>query len=265
MDKPMTAKTRTNAKRSAQIRLGARRPTGAQRVYAALRHAIIVLDIEPGAALEEERICRQFKVSRTPMREALIRLAGEGLVELEPNRGAKVAALHFADMIDHYEAMDVLQPVMWHFAAVRRTDEELVTIRRYRDAFRTSIVAQDAESIIQSNYDMHQAIAASCHNTSLEEAYRKMLVDKLRVAQHIIRGITQDRGRVLAKRFAGALRILEKLVEAFAACNGAKAECYAREYNQHVREQIMEILTPTLSREITLPAPQPRGRDAGSR
>src|SRR5450631_1187122 len=86
--------------------------TGAQRVYAALRHAIIALEIEPGTPLEEERLCRQHKVSRTPMREALIRLASEGLVELEPNRGARVAALQFVDVVDHYEAMDVCQPVI---------------------------------------------------------------------------------------------------------------------------------------------------------
>lgn len=264
MDKPMTAKMRVKAKRSAQIPTAGKRLTGAQRVYAALRHAIIVLDIEPGAPLEEERICRQYKVSRTPMREALIRLAGEGLVELEPNRGAKVAALQFVDVIDHYEAMDVFQPVIWHFAAVRRTDQDLVAIRKCLDSVRTAIAAEDAESIIESNYDIHRAIAAACRNASLEKAYRQMLVDKLRVAQHTIRSIAQDRGRVLAKRFSGTLHILEQLVGAIAASNGVEAERHAREYNQHVREQIMQILTASLSKEITLPAPQPRDHTAAA-
>ena len=61
-------------------------PTGARRVYEALRHKIIALEVAPGAALEEEQLCRYYKVSRTPVREALIRLASEDLVELEPNR-----------------------------------------------------------------------------------------------------------------------------------------------------------------------------------
>ncbi|HWJ19219.1 MAG TPA: GntR family transcriptional regulator, partial [Geobacterales bacterium] len=72
-----------------------RSPTGAQRVYEALRYKIIALDVAPGAALEEEQLCRYYKVSRTPVREALIRLASEDLVELQPNRGAKVASLQF--------------------------------------------------------------------------------------------------------------------------------------------------------------------------
>ena len=258
MDKPVTTKTRAKAKKPGQIQPAAKRLTGAQRVYAALRHAIIVLDIEPGATLEEERICRKYKVSRTPMREALIRLAGEGLVELEPNRGAKVAALQFVDVIDHYEAMDVFQPVIWHFAAVRCTHKDLVAIKKCLDAFRIAIAGKDAESIIQSNYNIHRAIATACHNTSLEKAYRQMLVDKLRVAQHAVRGIAQDRGHVLAKRFAGALRILERLVEMIAAGNGNEAEGLAREYNQHVREQIVEILSASMAKEITLPRPHHR-------
>jgi DNA-binding GntR family transcriptional regulator len=231
------------------------RPTGAQRVYAALRHAIVVLDVEPGAALEEERLCRHYKVSRTPLREALIRLASEGLVELEANRGAKVAALQFVDVVDHYEAMDVMQPVIWHFAAVRRTDADLEAISGGLTAFRAAIGRDDAEAIIQSNYDVHGAVAAACHNRSLEKAYRNMLVDKLRVAQHAARGLSRDRGHMLAQRFGGALRIVEQLLEAIAAGDGARAENLARDYNTHVRQQIMEILSISLAGEVKTSIP----------
>ena len=53
------------------------------------------------------QLCKAYRVSRTPVREALIRLASEDLVELEPNRGAKVASVQFVDVVDHYEAMDI--------------------------------------------------------------------------------------------------------------------------------------------------------------
>ncbi len=245
--KPAAAGARTPARQP--------RPTGAQRVYAALRHAIVVLDIEPGAALEEERLCRHYKVSRTPLREALIRLASEGLVELEANRGAKVAALQFLDVVDHYEAMDVMQPVIWHFAAVRRTDADLEAISGGLSAFRAAVGREDAEAIIQSNYDVHGAVAAACHNRSLEKAYRNMLVDKLRVAQHAARGLSRDRGHILARRFGGALRIVEQLLAAIAAGDGARAESLARDYNTHVRQQIMEILSTSLGREVKASIP----------
>ena len=141
-----------------------RHSTGAQRVYAALRHAIITLEIDPGEPLEEERLCREYRVSRTPLREALIRLASDGLIELEPNKGARVAALQLVDVIDHYEAMDVFQPAIWHFACVRRTDADVVAIKKSIELFGKAISRQKAEDIIQTNYNTHHAIAAASHN-----------------------------------------------------------------------------------------------------
>lgn len=232
-----------------------RRTTGAQRVYAALRHAIIVLDIQPGTALEEERLCRQYKVSRTPLREALIRLASEGLVELEPNRGAKVATVQFVDVLDHYEAMDVFQPVIWHFAAVRRTGADIEAIKKCLEAFRTAITRQDAEAIIQSNYEIHTMIASACHNRSLERAARHMLVDKLRVAQHAVRDLERERGHILAVRFAGALRILMQAVDAIVAADANGAEELARRYNVHVRKEITDILSASLAPAIKVRPP----------
>ncbi|MGN6749817.1 MAG: GntR family transcriptional regulator [Xanthobacteraceae bacterium] len=232
-----------------------RRTTGAQRVYAALRHAIIVLDIQPGTALEEERLCRQYKVSRTPLREALIRLASEGLVELEPNRGAKVATVQFVDVLDHYEAMDVFQPVIWHFAAVRRTGADIEAIKKCLKAFRTAITRQDAEAIIQSNYEIHTMIASACHNRSLERAARHMLVDKLRVAQHAVRDLERERGHILAVRFAGALRILMQAVDAIVAADANGAEELARRYNVHVRKEITDILSASLAPAIKVRPP----------
>ncbi|MDE2228634.1 MAG: GntR family transcriptional regulator [Alphaproteobacteria bacterium] len=231
------------------------RPTGAQRVYEALRHAIIALELEPGAALEEATLCRQFDVSRTPVREALIRLASEGLVDLEPNRGAKMATLQFIDVVDHYEAMDVFQPVICHFAAVRHTDGDLAAMTaRLRD-LRRAVARRDAESIIRANYDLHCAIATAAHNRSLANAYRQMLVDKLRIAQHT------GRGRSLAERFLGTHRILERLVRAIGTRDTKAAERLARELNGHIRGQVVAILSASLGREVAVPIPAPRERD----
>lgn len=253
----MTKRIRRRAAQAASGPGTGRRPTGAQRVYAALRHAIIVLDIEPGTALEEERLCRQYKVSRTPLREALIRLASEGLVDLEPNRGAKVAALQFVDVLDHYEAMDVFQPVLWHFAAVRRTGADIAAIKQRLAAFGHAISREDAEAIVLSNYEIHAAFAAACHNRSLEKAARQMLVDKLRVAQHAVRDLERQRDHILALRFTGSLRILEQAADAIIAGDAGAAETLARRYNAHVRKQITEILSASLAPEIKIaPAPQ---------
>jgi DNA-binding GntR family transcriptional regulator len=237
-----------------------RASTGAQRVYEALRHAIVTLEVDPGTPLEEERLCKEYKVSRTPMREALIRLASDGLVELEPNRGARVAALQLVDVIDHYEAMDVFQPAIWHFATVRKNDADIATIKRAVRAFRDAITREDAEAIVRSNYEAHCAIGAASHNRSLERAYQQMLIDKLRVAQHAARDLTRDRGRILAARLSGALRILEQLVDVMDRGDARSAQSLARNYNAHVREQIIAILSASLGNQIVLIPPDSRSR-----
>lgn len=206
--------------------------------------------------LEEERLCREYKVSRTPLREALIRLASDGLVDLEPNKGARVAALQLVDIIDHYEAMDVFQPAIWHFACVRRTDTDIAAIKKSVELFRKAISQQRAEEIIQTNYNTHRAIAAASHNRCLEKAYQQMLVDKLRIAQHAARDIVRDRGKILANRLTGALQTIEKLVGAIVQSDGKSAQELARNYNAHVREQILDILSGGIAQQVLFVPPK---------
>jgi DNA-binding GntR family transcriptional regulator len=222
------------------------KPTGAQVVYEALRRAIISLRFAPGEPLEELHLCRTYRVSRTPVREALIRLASEDLGELEPNRGAKVSSLQFVDVVDHYEAMDIFQPLICHFAAVRRTPDDLAAIRSHLVEFRQALTQKSAEAIILANFNVHGAIATACHNRSLEKAYRRMLVDKLRVAQHGIRASSHTETSELARRFRRTLRISECLVAMIADANANAAEKLACELNAYIRTQVIDLLSASL-------------------
>ena len=220
--------------------------TGAQIVYEALRRAIISLHLAPGEPLEEAQLCRTYRVSRTPVREALIRLASEDLVELEPNRGAKVSSLQFVDVVDHYEAMDIFQPLICHFAAIRRSSDDVTTIKSHIVAFREALAQKNSEAIILANFNLHGAIGKACHNRSLEKAYRRMLVDKLRVAQHGIRASSSAQAGELAERFRRTLRISESLVAVIADGEADKAEQLAGELNAYIRSQVIDLLAGSL-------------------
>jgi DNA-binding GntR family transcriptional regulator len=221
------------------------KPTGAQLVYEALRRAIISVRLTPGEPLEELQLCKTYKVSRTPVREALIRLASEDLIELEPNRGAKVAALQFVDVVDHYEAMDIFQPLICHFAAVRRTVHDLTAIKTCIDEFRQALAQKNAEAIILANFNFHGALAAASHNRSLEKAYRRMLTDKLRIAQQGVRA-SSDAEHELARRFQKTFRISEQLAAAIADADPGAAERVATELNAYVRTQVVDVLSASL-------------------
>jgi DNA-binding GntR family transcriptional regulator len=232
--------------------------TGRQRVYDALRYAIIALAIEPGSVLEETALCRQYKVSRTPVREALIRLSSEGLVELEPNRGARVAGLQFIDVVDHYEAMELFQPITCHFAAVRAAPADIKAIKSQLAQFCQAVERADYEGIIRFNYDLHSAIAAASHNRCIERGYRQMLADKLRIAQHGLPSASRNRAAALADRFSGTVRISRRLVEAIARGEAREAEQIARELNEYVRAQVVANFAVDLAHQIALPTPRRR-------
>jgi len=234
------------------------KPTGGQIVYEALRRAIMALELAPGTSLEEGQLCRQYKVSRTPVREALIRLASEGLAELYPNRGARVASLEFVDVVDHYEAMDVFQPVTCHFAAVRRTPEDLDAIRERLRQFRDAVARKDSADMIRCNYDLHSTIAIACHNRCIERGYRQMLADKLRLLQHGLPGIAHGKGHALADRFKGTARISVKLVRAIERGDGKAAAQVARELNAFVRAQVVDYFSSSLASRIEMPQPSRR-------
>jgi hypothetical protein len=104
-------------------------------VHVALRDEILHLALKPGAKLDEMGLVRKFGISRTPVREALIRLASEGLVFLLPNRGAQVAPLDLVDIAHFFEALELMQCAVNHWAAAA-APTDLVEIRRQRDAFR---------------------------------------------------------------------------------------------------------------------------------
>ena len=241
------------------------RRTGGQIVYDALRYAIISLTIEPGSVLEETLLCRQYKISRTPVREALIRLSSEGLVELQPNRGARVATLQFIDVVDHYEAMDVFQPITCHFAAMRSSPADVKDIKGKLAKFCAAVERQDYEGIIRFNYDLHSAIAAASHNRCIERGYRQMLADKLRLAQHGLPYASRNRAAALADRFSGTVRISRRLVEAIARGDGPVAERIARELNDYVRAQVVAQFAERSARQVQLPTVRPREDAKGTR
>src|SRR3546814_9630470 len=115
--------------------------TGVRHAYDAIRSRIVSLDLTPGADLDEVRLVRDLGLSRTPVREALVRLAAEGLVVMLPNRTARVAPLGLQDVKEHLEAFELVQRIATRFAARRRNDSDLAAMARHCPAFDDAVAA----------------------------------------------------------------------------------------------------------------------------
>ena len=140
-----------------------------ERLRESIEEEIATGKLLPGTRLDEVDLATRFGVSRTPIREALRLLLGEGLVETRPQRGAVVAQATPQRLIEMFEVMAELEGMCARLAARRLSDGELAEIEAAHDACRGSAAARDADAYFYANERFHYAIYAASHNTFLFE------------------------------------------------------------------------------------------------
>lgn len=168
--------------------------TGSQRIYDVLRQRILHLTLLPGADIDEMVLVEEFKVSRTPVREALIRLATDGLVNILPNRGARVSPLDFTEIPELLEALELCLRVTARWAAVRRTPTDLHAMREHCNEWAQRAKQKDVIGMSEANNRLHMAIAEASHNRHLISMYRGLQPAFLRTSLALLSSAAaQDR------------------------------------------------------------------------
>lgn len=139
--------------------LDRKRPVSDQ-VYDALKQAIVTVRLLPGTAISENRICRRFGVSRTPVRTAIVRLAEEGLIDVYPQQGSFVAPIRLAGIAASRFARRVLEVAVLREAAAVWTPEMSRQVRAIIAAQARAIAAGDSEAFHREDEAFHHAFAA---------------------------------------------------------------------------------------------------------
>ena len=123
----------------------------------------------PGAPLDEAELTQRFGVSRTPIREAISLLAGEGLVEIRPRRGAVVASMSPQRLLEMFEVMAELEAMCSRLAARRITESELLELNTAHQDCQTAANGKSVDDYFYANELFHQRIYAASHNQFLIE------------------------------------------------------------------------------------------------
>ncbi len=163
--------------------VGRPKGTGSQRVYEQVREKILRLKLPPGADLDESGLEHEFGLSRTPVREALIRLASDGLVALLPNRGARVTPIDISDVPQLFEALELCQRATIRWVAARRTPDDVAEMRRLNREFLGAAEQGDTERMGEANRSFHMVFARACDNRYLARFYESLLAISLRLAR----------------------------------------------------------------------------------
>lgn len=154
-----------------------RRTKGAgwKSVYDTLRTEILALTLPPGQLLDETSLAERFDLSRSPVREALIRLAAEELVVTLPNRSTIVAPIELASFPKYVDALDIAQRVTARLAAELRTDADLEAMASRQRRFEAAVKSGDHLAMSEANKDFHVAIAQAGRNPYFAAFYEKLL------------------------------------------------------------------------------------------
>jgi len=139
-----------------------------------LRDMIIEGALPAGSRVPERALCERFGVSRTPLREALKAIAAEGLIELLPNRGARVATLTAEDVGQTLKVIGALEALAGELACARLTEEDLAEIRARHFQMLAHHARRDRPAYFKANQAIHQAIVDAAQNPVLAQTYAQL-------------------------------------------------------------------------------------------
>jgi DNA-binding GntR family transcriptional regulator len=183
-------------------------------------------ELAPGTRLGQVELAERFGISRTPVREALRRLAGEGLVDIVSNRGFRVVELSLDAVMRRLEVRAILEPSIARLAAERRTERD---VEQLRASLSREERAQDGIAVHDASRDFHVALARATGNDELVrvleslwlvEVGRRLLSRRSAVSdwQHqdtqehreiaaaVAEGRVEDAGRLMAEHIRSAIR-----------------------------------------------------------
>lgn len=140
-----------------------------------IRQAVIDGRVAPGQRLKEEELAQQFGISRTPIREALLVLQTEGLLEAAPNRGATVRAYDAGELDEMYDLRALLEGHAARRAASRATAEQLAELRASCDRFSRLLGGDDLQALVVENNLFHGVILDAAASERLAGMVRQVV------------------------------------------------------------------------------------------
>ena len=166
-----------------------------EMVYEELKIQILTGAIVPGTRMMEVELAEEMGVSRTPIREAIRKLEKEGLVTIEPRRGAYASMISTEDMVEILEVRQDLEGLAAQLAASRMSEEQMDELKKIAENYNQAVSEGSMEDMIRYDTAFHRLIVDSCNNKilvhmieQLQELvlrFRYIYYDNFRRAEHM--------------------------------------------------------------------------------
>ncbi len=155
--------------------------------------SILTLRLSPGADLDEHSLCAEFEVSRTPLREVLRQLAGEGYVELRENRGARVTGLDHTTLHEFFTSAPMIYGAVLRLAARHATAPQIQQLKSAQRIFKQSLKREDSAARSMANHRFHAITGDMANNTFLLPSFNRLLIDHARIGTTFFRQGDSDK------------------------------------------------------------------------
>ncbi len=223
--------------------------TGWKYAYETLRNEILALVLEPGQLLDETTLADRFNMSRSPVREALIRLSGDELVVTLSNRSTIVAPIDIMSFPKYVEALDIAQRMNTRLAAELRGDADLKSIAKRQKEFEAAVRGGSHLAMSGANKAFHMAIADAGKNPYLASFYDRLL-DQGRRMLHLHFDFLErtPEGYLLTDEHA-------EMLEAIRDRNVERADSLAHAHTRQFRDNFLDFLKENHARDVSLDPP----------
>jgi GntR family transcriptional regulator, rspAB operon transcriptional repressor len=210
------------------------------KIYQVLRHGILSCEFPPGQALQEQTLAERYGVSRTPVRDSLLRLAQENLVIVQPRQGYVVKPLSISDVEDMLSLRSVIEPAS--AAAAAQADD---TSLQMLDGFR-SLVNQvlNETGYVDYNESFHQSIADLSGNKRIAA----VASDLIQQFQRVVRILAISFNHEAVRRDHSEH---EAIIDAIQAHDADRAFRLAREHTEGTRERVRTLALAATSRAVS--------------
>lgn len=185
---------------------------GKASLYERLKRDILTLELEPDQDLDEVRLSEEYGISRTPVREILRQLAGEGYLDIRENRGARVIPMNLATLRDFFLVAPMIYEAVGRLAVKNFRPAQLVDLKECQERFRAAIKRRNSEAMNLENNRFHEIIGDMANSAFLKPSLGKLLIDHARIGHTFFRP-TDDH---MEANLATACRHHDEFIEAIA-------------------------------------------------
>jgi DNA-binding GntR family transcriptional regulator len=218
-----------------------------------LRDQIFAGELSPGAFVDENRLCEQLAISRTPLREALKVLTAEGLIRHEPRRGCFVNEVTEQDLDEIFPVIALLEGRCAFEAAQQATDADIAALEGLHQQLQSSADQGRIPDYYSANYAIHEAIIAMAGNKWLAQ-----VISDLRKILKLARLQQLNAPGRLAQSLAEHMAIFAALK----ARDAEGADAAMRTHLTRQREALRQLARQSKSRIAAVNAPQHQQGDA---